>query len=118
MRARGGWKDLAAEVVIVGLRQQLHQRLAIEQVDAHAGQAVAAAALDAVGVDPGRLHPHDVDFLVGLRLLEKARHAARIVDAHQAHAAGRLAIDRHAGDRDVGLGLADAWPSSRRKSIR
>ena len=66
---------------------------AVEQVDAHVGQAVAAAAGDAVGIDPGRIGPHQVEILVGLRLLQEADHAAGIVQPHDAHAPSRRRLE-------------------------
>ena len=51
---RGG-EDLAAEVVVVGFLEGVDERLAVEEIDAHAGEAIAAVAVDAVGVDPGRV---------------------------------------------------------------
>ena len=47
-----------------------------------------------------------VHLAVGLRLFQKAGHAARVVHAHQAHALGRLAVDRHGRDRHVGIAIA------------
>lgn len=37
---------------------------------------------------------------------QETRHAAAVVNPHQPHAACRLPIDRHGGNRDIGLGLA------------
>ena len=59
-------------------------------------------------VDPGRIGPHHVHLFVGLGLFQKAGHAAGVVQPHDAQALAAVAIDRHGGDRHVGLRLAVA----------
>ena len=78
------WKDLLAEVVIVGLRQHLFQRAAVENVNAHAGEATAATAGDPPTLDPLGIHRHQIQLLVGLWLFQEAHNASRVVDSHDA----------------------------------
>src|SRR5438552_18635465 len=74
----GGRENLFAEIEIVGLLQALDERVAIEDVDAHAGHKIAAFADDAAGIDPLGLHADDVGFFVGLWLFEEAFDAAAV----------------------------------------
>ena len=64
-------------------------------------------------VDPGGVHPHHVHLFVGLRLFQKAGHAPGVVQPHDSHGLGDVAIDRHAGDGHVGAGLAVAFHHGR-----
>ena len=58
-----------------------------------------------MGVEPGRVGAHEVEFLRRLRLLEETDHPARIVQAHDAHRRGFFGGDRHGGNGHVGAAL-------------
>ena len=81
-RAESGRKDFLAEVLVGGLVQHIHERFAIENIDAHAREQVPTVGLDPALVDPGRVHLDQFRLFIGLRLFEKTVHAASVVTAH------------------------------------
>ena len=96
-----GRKHLASKILIVGLRQQVDEAIAVEQVDAHARPERAALGRDSLLFDPGGVGADEVEVGDGLRLLEKPLDAARTVDSHDPQPAGRLLMHRDAGDGHV-----------------
>ncbi len=102
-RTNGCGEDFFAKVLIRSLVQYIEQEVAVENVQAHTGQAITTTRLNASRVDPFRRSAHHVDFTIGLRLFEKAFHAAGFIATHHAQAWGHLPIDRNSGNRYIGF---------------
>ena len=98
-------KDLLAEVAVIGFPQHVEECFAVEQVYAHVRQAVAAAAGDAVGVDPRRRGADHIQFLFGLWFFQKPDHSPGVVQPHDTQRVGFAAVYRDGGDGHVGRGL-------------
>ena len=91
--------------MVVGLLQRVDQRVAVEQVNAHARQAIAAVAFDAAGVDPRRVHRDVVQLASVCGFSRKPTTRPLAIDAHDAQRSRpRSDATGLAGDRDVGLG--------------
>ena len=106
VRADRRGENFLAEVGVVGLAEQVDEHVAIEQVNAHARQTVAAFTFDAASVDPGRIGVDEFEFFDRLRLFQEALHATGVVQPHDAELRGLLVIDRQGCNRHVGARLA------------
>ena len=80
-----------------------HERIPIEEIDAHAGQEWPIAKRYPLPFDVlGRRHEWR-DLLIGRRLLDESGHLSGVIDADDAEAADLFARHRQHGDRNVGL---------------
>src|SRR5436190_3806968 len=93
--------DMFAEIVPLGVFEELDEHVAVEDVDAHGGEPVFLVALDVELGIPVRVEPETFEDLRVLGFLDKARDAALFIDLHDAKGVGVLAQDGHGGHSDV-----------------
>ena len=81
--------------------KQINHGFFVEDIQAHACQTIATPTGNAVRVDPTGLHSHALDFLVGLRLFDKATNLPTIVNLHDAKC--RRVFPRNRNSRNGGI---------------
>ena len=103
LRADRRGEDLAAEVLVIGLAEEVEEAVAVEEIDPHARHQRATAGGDPLAVDPPRIGADHVEIRLRLRLLEESLDAPLVVEPHDPQARSGLLVDGDPGDRHVGL---------------
>ena len=96
-------ENLAAEVLVVGLREEVDEAVAIEEINAHARHQRATECRNPLSFDPRRVGPHHVELGRPLRLFEEALDPALAVDPHDPKRRRRRLVHRDPRDRDIGV---------------
>ena len=87
-------------------RQDINKHLPLEQINAHAGQILAAFRLNAEPVNPFRRGADGGQLLGRFRFLDEANYPAGIVQSHDAESGCLIFRHRQDGDGNIGVGFA------------